>query len=277
VTWQPASAGLPGGDAVTALAIDPADPRTLYAAAAFGGGIFKTGDGGVSWTLISASFGFGGSLAVDPVTPGTLYVGGLLAFQGVLRSVDGGASWTPLTAGLTRQAVRALLVEPQRPTRVYAGTEGGGAFVIEQTTPSFDDDGRADVAVFRTSSGEWFIRRSSDGSLVTTAWGAAPLGDVPVAADYDGDGRGDIAVYRGSTGEWFVRRSSTGVGLQLAWGAPALGDQPVPADYDGDGAADVGVYRQATGEWLIRRSSDGGLTIIPWGAPALGDLPVVPR
>jgi streptogramin lyase len=135
----------------------------------------------------------------------------------------------------------------------------------------------AAVAVYRTTTGEWFIQRPSDSGLTLVGWGAPVLGDTPVPADYDGDGLTDIAVYRRSTAEWFIRRS-TDLGLTLiAWGSSFLADVPVPGDYDADGVADVAVYRGLTGEWFIRRSSDGGLTQVGWGSPPLGDVPVPAR
>jgi hypothetical protein len=36
----------------------------------------------------------------------------------------------------------------------------------------YDGDGRADIGIYRFSTGEWFIRRSSDGGLVYVQWGA---------------------------------------------------------------------------------------------------------
>src|SRR5262249_35802655 len=145
---------------------------------------------------------------------------------------------------------------------------------LRRTPLDFDGDGLADVGVYRSSTGEWLVRRSFDGVLLQRAWGAPTLGDVPVPADYDGDGKADVAVYRGSTGEGVGRRASDGALMHVAWGAPALGDVPVPADYDGDGKVDLGVYRGSTGEWLIQRSTDGALAHLPWGAPALQDVPV---
>ena len=59
-----------------------------------------------------------------------------------------------------------------------------------------DGDGRADVTIFRPSTGQWFNLRS--GSSYTTAvifgWGLS--GDIPVPNDFDGDGQTDIAVFR---------------------------------------------------------------------------------
>ncbi|HXH07156.1 MAG TPA: FG-GAP-like repeat-containing protein [Vicinamibacterales bacterium] len=148
---------------------------------------------------------------------------------------------------------------------------GWGAQTDTPVPADYDGDGRADVAVFRPSTGEWFIAQSGGGAR-REQWGAAALGDVPVPADYDGDGRADIAVYRGSTGEWFIAQSRAG-GRRDQWGAPMLGDVPVPADYDGDGRADIAVYRGSTGEWFIAQSG-GGARRDQWGAPSLGDVPV---
>ena len=76
----------------------------------------------------------------------------------------------------------------------------------------YDGDGQLDAAVYRTTTGEWFIRQGT--AVRVVPWGAPSLGDVPVPADYDGDGRTDIAVYRTSAGQWFILNSSTGAPTQ---------------------------------------------------------------
>ena len=65
----------------------------------------------------------------------------------------------------------------------------------------YDGDGKTDVAVFRPSTGTWFVRQSSNGKWVGFNWGSA--GDIPVVGDFDGDGRADYAVFRPSTGTWY--------------------------------------------------------------------------
>ena len=117
----------------------------------------------------------------------------------------------------------------------------------------YDFNGTTDIAVYRPSTGVWYVR---DG--VITGWGAS--GDIPVPGDYDGNGTTDIAVYRPSTGVWYVRD-----GVITGWGAS--GDIPVPGDYDGNGTIDIAVYRPSTGVWYVR---DGVIT--GWGAS--GDIPV---
>jgi subtilisin-like proprotein convertase family protein len=142
--------------------------------------------------------------------------------------------------------------------------------------PDYDGDGRSDVAVYRPTTGEWFVLQSSTNSGVVIPWGAPSgtgAGDIAAPGDYDGDGQTDLAVYRESTGTWFLRYSFGGTAA-IDWGAPAflgLGDRPVPGDYDGDGINDLAVYREATGVWLIRRSNGTGAAIYTWGGP--GDYP----
>jgi hypothetical protein len=64
------------------------------------------------------------------VTPATLYVG--TSFHGVFRTTNGGGNWSALNTGLTNTDVRALAVDPATPAIVYAGTDGGGVFAIQQ-------------------------------------------------------------------------------------------------------------------------------------------------
>ncbi len=159
-----------------------------------------------------------------------------------------------------------------RPILIPWGSAGSRTPTI-MTPQDYDGDGRTDVTVYRSSTGEWLTLRSSTQTATGWWWGAPALQDQPVPADYDGDGRADIAVYRRSTGEWFFRRTSDNVSVRHHWGSPIYGDLPVPADYDGDGQTDMAIYRQATGVWVILRSS-AGYMVDSWGSPDYADVPV---
>ena len=65
-------------------------------------------------------------LAINPLTPSTLYAG--TWGGGVFRSTDSGATWTAVNTGLTNQSVYALAINPLTPSTLYAGTWGGGVF-----------------------------------------------------------------------------------------------------------------------------------------------------
>jgi hypothetical protein len=65
-----------------------------------------------------------GRLAIDPVTPATIYATSPL--EGVYRSTDAGASWGAYNAGLNPITSIPIAVDPATPTMVYTGTFGGG-------------------------------------------------------------------------------------------------------------------------------------------------------
>ncbi|MCA9170987.1 MAG: S8 family serine peptidase, partial [Planctomycetales bacterium] len=132
----------------------------------------------------------------------------------------------------------------------------------------FDDDYRADFAVWRPSTGVWHIA-TANGAVIERQWGLP--GDVPTNGDFDGDGQSDLAVWRRSTGTWWISPSTqTTAPYSRQWGL--AGDEPVSADYDGDGQSDIAVWRPQTGEWFIVKSSDSTTTTRQWGLR--GDLPV---
>ncbi len=129
----------------------------------------------------------------------------------------------------------------------------------------YDGDGYADIAVWRPSDGNWYIR----GRAAVQLGGVA---DTPVPADFDGDYRPDFVVWNRSTGNWLVKNSVTGATRgPVQWGAP--GDIPVPGDFDADGRADFVVYRPSNGYWYIRNSVTDAMTSVQWGQA--GDKPLV--
>lgn len=110
-SWQPMMNGLPAND-VTSLAVDPRRAGTIYASVvtdrnqvkpnpvAVHGAIFKTTDGGQTWSEVFSGFGVE-KVAVDPKRPSTIYAVGWAFFDPahgskvrLLRSTDSGRTWT---------------------------------------------------------------------------------------------------------------------------------------------------------------------------------------
>jgi hypothetical protein len=120
---------------VATIGVSPTNPSLVYAAggADNGSGIFKSIDGGTTWTeqlpyqanstLIYNGFVF------HPTEPDTVYA---LAFGGVQKTTNGGASWslmnfTPQTG--TSAAASALLIDPVYPaTMVMVNNAGQPGF-----------------------------------------------------------------------------------------------------------------------------------------------------
>jgi hypothetical protein len=135
----------------------------------------------------------------------------------------------------------------------------------------YDGDGISDFAVYRNSTGYWYIYLSGDGQTMIAQFGLP--GDKPVPADYDGDTIADLAVFRPSEGNWYYRPSTIPQKLVgTHWGLD--GDIPLPMDYDGDQIADIAIYRPATGSWYILHTADNGYTATNFGGEDPGDRPM---
>ena len=128
---------------MVALAVDPISPSIVYAATV-GGGVFKTTNGGATWGPINTGlppfrpgqpFINSLALAIDPVTPSTLYVSvdssqcvgaNCFPFTAVFKTTNGGASWGASMSGLAGSGrVLSLAVDPVTPATLYAGHQFG--------------------------------------------------------------------------------------------------------------------------------------------------------
>src|SRR6266540_2380072 len=107
--------GLPTLD-LHGFAVDPRQPRTLYAAVA-GQGLYRSTDSGVSFSSVSSDVG--GAVMALAVTPsGDILAGDMQ--RGLLLSRDGGNSWRPVF----HARLMGLSLNPKDARRILAAGPG---------------------------------------------------------------------------------------------------------------------------------------------------------
>lgn len=91
------------------------------------GPIFKTTDGGTSWTPLTTGLTTFAlyKIIVDPKSPSNVYaVGGA---DGIFKTTDGGASWKPANTGPPTD-VLSLAIDPVTPSTLYVGVVSNGVY-----------------------------------------------------------------------------------------------------------------------------------------------------
>ncbi|RPI29752.1 MAG: hypothetical protein EHM61_00505 [Acidobacteria bacterium] len=162
-------------------------PDYDYYGTKYWGAIWKSTDGGQSWTKINLMYTNVLSLAVDPVRPGVVYYGNQF---GVMRSTDGGASWSKIaTDYLPGDQIISLLVDPNNPDCLLAGTELTGIHRIFLTHS-------APSEIFLTSPAGF--ERIAAGSQFTIRW-FSKNGPGNVKIEFSADGGRNYSLVSAST------------------------------------------------------------------------------
>ncbi len=148
LNWTQLGPGNLGGR-IRAIAVHPTDPNTVYLGAV-AGGVWKSVNGGTSWTSLKD---FMGNIAVcalvlDPNNPNTIYAGTGEGFYngdairgaGIFKSTDAGATWNKLTStdnsnfyyvnDLEYDATNQVLYAATR-TGLYSSLNGGSTFTAK--------------------------------------------------------------------------------------------------------------------------------------------------
>jgi len=257
---------------VLSLAVDPLTPSTVYAGTS-DSGVYKSTDGGATWTQRSSGMGNLDvlSLAIDPFTPTIVYAG---IYAGVYKSTDGGATWAQRSSGMGNQNVVSLAVDPLTPSIVYAGTDlgvyrssDGGAtwtqsnsgmgnpfvhsLVVDPVTPSTLYAGTSGSGVYKSIDGgaTWTLRNSGMGNLTVRSLAVDPLTPSIVYAGSKSSG-----VYKSSDGGGRWTQSNSGMGnLDVL----SLAIDPLTPSTVYAGSSGSGVYKSSDGGGRWTQSNSG--------------------
>jgi photosystem II stability/assembly factor-like uncharacterized protein len=242
--WSPVSA--PIGEArVTAIAVAPSDPNTVYFGSVSGSVYASSSalkaDGSTAWTKSTPRDGANlQSLTVDPGNPQLVYATYTSFKQSpdtshIYRTADGGSTWQGIDGvgndGIPDIPVSSLLVDPLNRSNLYAGTDLGVFVSMDAgATWSRDANNFANTAVssmtldrstgvtnlfaFTYGRGAWRVTLPNSGTACTYA-----VSDSTVAIPAAG-GSFTLTVTTGAGCGWSARPGPNFVNI----GSPAGGN-----------------------------------------------------
>jgi len=116
---------------ITAIAVSPTDPQTIYTGSD-DGNVNVTFDGGTDWTNVSSGLPdrYVTSIAVSPESPLTAYVT-LSGYRKtdyqphILKTEDGGDSWEDVSSNLPEIPINDVIVHPDFPNVLFIGNDMG--------------------------------------------------------------------------------------------------------------------------------------------------------
>lgn len=263
MTTRHAIAGLVFAGLSTLLVPRVEASDVIYAATSHG--VFKTTDGGASWT--ASNTGLAGvsvfSLAIDPKTPTTVYAGTF--GNRVFKSTDAGQHWRPASTGFADDTALSLAIDPLNPATLYSGTTNSGTTTSSSRTPT---------AAFFPGRG---VFKSSNGA---EAWAAANPGLPPAIVTAVALAPSNPAVLYAGTNVAGVFKTTNG---GLSWTAANAGINSsdisdVVVDPDNPNVVYVGIEGCSAGcssPAGVFKSTDGGTTWVSSNLGLMDDLQVV--
>ena len=230
-TWHPLNNGLPKDLSQIYVAIAPSDPRRLYATlstAAGKLGVYRSDDGGDSWTQITSDprpagrIG-GGDLSipkVDPKNPDLLYVVSTVT----MRSADGGKTWSGFRGAPGGDDYQNLWINPNNGNIILIVSDQGAIITVNagaswsswynQPTAQFYHAITTNTFPYQVCGGQQesgsacTLSRGNDGAITFRDWhpvGVIEYGYVaPDPLDPDviyGGGRTEVSKFHFSTGQ----------------------------------------------------------------------------
>jgi photosystem II stability/assembly factor-like uncharacterized protein len=266
--WQPVSDKDFHTGSVGAVAVSESDPNVVYAGTgespirgnvSNGDGIYKSTDGGKSWTNVGLSDTYQISrVRVHPKNPNLVYVAaqghvwGPNSGRGIYRSQDGGKGWEKVLFVSDKTGACDLAMDPENPRILYA------AFWQVYRKPWTLESGGPEGGIWRSSDGGDTWKKLAgglpEGIVGNIGVAVSPSRHDRVWAIVESKDKG--GVYRSDDGgEKWTRTNSENKLRQRAWYYTRIYADPKNAD---------ALYVLNTGFF---RSGDSGKTFQPIRVP----------
>jgi PKD repeat protein/photosystem II stability/assembly factor-like uncharacterized protein len=278
-----------GAGRLNCIAVHPNNPLTIFVGAPVGG-IWRTYDGGLTWTSNTdalASLGIS-DIAFNPKNPSIVYAAsgdrdaGDSYAIGVLKSIDGGLTWN--TTGISfntssNKTFSRILIHPDNPDTVlvagsdgiYKTINGGTSWTLKHSGMIKDMEFKPGdpntvyasyQSIFKSvNNGESFGAVSGISSPTRIAIAVTPANSNYVYALVANGTRGFQGLYRSNnSGLSFTLRTSTP--NILNWDEFGAGSNTGQAEYDlGLAASPINADEIYTGGVNLWKSIDGGQTM----------------
>lgn len=303
--------GYNGIGRINCIAVDPTNPNTLWVGTP-AGGLWKSTNGGASWSTNTDNFTVLGVTAViiDPIHPNIMYMGTGDGFSsdtrsvGVLKSTDGGATWNPtglswtVTNGIY---IRYMAIHPASPNVIivaasnglYQTANGGDSWTKIATDDFYDVKFKpGDPNIVYAASDNRIYKSTNAGTTFTIAFTLTSSDRLAIAVTPANPEL--LAVVSSSSSssnfgalKWFYVSTNSGATFNIKSTSPnILGSAPDGSSEKGQGWYDLCIAVSPTNPNLMFvggvnmwKSEDGGVTwtlLTHWrGSDAPPGVPVV--
>ncbi len=266
--------------AVRRVTINPSNRQEIYACVDDGNGLYRSTNGGSSWTKITLGTGSARTYTFAPSNNNVRYAsfGTWTTSGGFYRTTNGGSSWDQVGAGVIANTVIAVAIHPTNPNIVVVGTSGGGLFRTSDGGANWSavNTGVSDTTIFSVAfsksnpsivyaGGYSWIYRSADGGVT---WASADtafptyyvegLAIHPTSSDY---------VWVGANffpwGGVYKRTSSTGAFALKGLGMDGTFVLDITKDVNGSNR----LYAATWGAGMFRSDDQGATWHAIYGVP----------
>ncbi len=227
-TWKPVFDK--HAQSIGAIKVDPKDPRTVWVgtgepwvrnSVSIGEGLYKTSDGGETWTLMGLPKSERiAAIAIDPTDSNTVYVaamGNLWSTggeRGLFKTTDGGKTWERILFANDDSGCAGLGLDPSNPKVIFAST-----WQHRRQPWSFRSGGPGSALFRSADGGKSWTKLTGDpkrglpmGELGRIAVAVAPSDSKRVYATVEAK---DGAIFRSDDGGDTWKRGNAGANITI--------------------------------------------------------------